>query len=142
MDFAVLADHRVKLKESKKNDKYRDLARELKKKTQKLWNMRMTVIPIVTVAVGTVTKGSVQGLEDLEINKRMSGNHPNYSIIEISQNTKKSPGDLRRLAVTQTPVRNHQLVLVWKTWKGVNNNNSISNNNNNNTEKKMKWLIT
>ena len=30
----------------------------------------------------------------------MSGDHPNYSIVEIDQNTKKSPGDLRRLAVT------------------------------------------
>ena len=28
-------------------------------------------------------------------NKRTSGNHPNYSIIEIDQNTEKSPGDLR-----------------------------------------------
>ena len=25
-------------------------------------------------------------------NKRMSGDHPNYSIIEIGQNTEKSPG--------------------------------------------------
>ena len=32
MDFAVPADHRVELKESKKRDKYLDLARELKKK--------------------------------------------------------------------------------------------------------------
>ena len=30
VDFAVLADHRVELKESKKKDKYLDLARELK----------------------------------------------------------------------------------------------------------------
>ena len=29
--FAVLADHRIKLKESEKKDKYLDLARELKK---------------------------------------------------------------------------------------------------------------
>ena len=29
-------------------------------------------------------------------NKRTSGHHPNYSIVEISQNTKKSPGDLRK----------------------------------------------
>ena len=36
-------------------------------------------------------------------NKRISGNYPNYSIIKIGQNTKKSPGDLRKLAVTQTP---------------------------------------
>ena len=31
VDFAVLADHRIKLKENKKKDKYLDLARELKK---------------------------------------------------------------------------------------------------------------
>ena len=31
VDFAVLVDHRVKLKESEKKDKYLDLARELKK---------------------------------------------------------------------------------------------------------------
>ena len=32
----------------------------------------------------------------------MSGDKPNYSITEIGKNTEKSPGDLRRLAVTQT----------------------------------------
>ena len=31
MDFAVPADHRVKLKEDEKKDKYLDLAEELKK---------------------------------------------------------------------------------------------------------------
>ena len=45
-------------------------------------------------------------------NKRMSGDHPNYCIIEIGQNTKKSPEDLTRLAVTQTLVKNHQLMLM------------------------------
>ena len=40
---------------------------------------------------------------------RTSGEHPNDSIIENGQNTKKGPGDLRRLAVTQTPVKNHRL---------------------------------
>ena len=45
-------------------------------------------------------------------NKRTSGDHPNYGFDEIGQNTKKSPGDLRILAVTQTPVENHQLMLV------------------------------
>ena len=45
-------------------------------------------------------------------NQRMSQDHPNYSIVKIDQNTEKSPGDLRRLAVTQTPVKNHQLTLV------------------------------
>ena len=41
-------------------------------------------------------------------NKRTNGDHPNYSIIMIGQNTEKSPGDLRRLAVSQTLVKNHQ----------------------------------
>ena len=44
-------------------------------------------------------------------NKRMSQDHPNYSIAQISQNTENGPGDLR-LAVTQTPVKDHQLTLV------------------------------
>ena len=38
-------------------------------------------------------------------NKRTSGDHPNYSIVEIGQNTEKRPGDLRKLAVTQPPVK-------------------------------------
>ena len=59
-----------------------------------------------------------KGTERLE-NKRTSGDHADYSIIKIDQNTEKCPGDLKRLAVTQTPVRNHQLTLVWKTLKGV-----------------------
>ena len=44
-------------------------------------------------------------------NKRTSGDHPNYNIIENSQNIKKSPEDLR-FAVTQTPVKNQQLKLM------------------------------
>ena len=63
VDFAVPADHRVKLKESEKNDKYLDLARVLKK----LWNMKVMIIPIVTGVLGTDTKWLLTGLEDLEI---------------------------------------------------------------------------
>ena len=48
-------------------------------------------------------------------NKRTSRDHPDYSIIKISQNTEESPGDLRRLAVTKTPVRNLRQTLVWKS---------------------------
>ena len=43
VDFAVPTDHRINLKESEKKDKYLDLARELKK----LWNMKVTIVPIV-----------------------------------------------------------------------------------------------
>ena len=61
-------------------------------------------------------------------NKRTSGDHPNYYIIEIGQNTEKSPGDLRRLAVTQTPVKDYQLKLLWKTFKEKNSNNNNNDN--------------
>ena len=67
MDFAIPPDHRVKLKESEKKDKYLNLTSKLKK----LWNMKVTVIPIVIGALGTVTKRSVQGLEELEIRGRV-----------------------------------------------------------------------
>ena len=66
-DFAVVADHRIKLKECEKKDKYLDLARELKK----LCNMQVTIIPIVIGAFGTVTKGLLKGLEDLEVGGRV-----------------------------------------------------------------------
>ena len=67
VDLAVPADHRIKLKECEKKDKYLDLARELKK----LWNMLVTIIPIVIGAFGTVTKGLLKGLEDLEVGGRL-----------------------------------------------------------------------
>ena len=50
------------LKECDKKDKYLDLARELKK----LWNMQVTIVPIVIGVFGTITKGLLKGLENLE----------------------------------------------------------------------------
>ena len=67
MDFVVPANHWVKLKESEKRDKYLILVRELKK----LWNMKVTFIPIVIGALGTVTEGLLKGLEDLDIRGRV-----------------------------------------------------------------------
>ena len=47
MNFAVPTYSRVKLSDSKKKDKYLALARESKK----MWNMKVTIIPIV---IGTL----------------------------------------------------------------------------------------
>ena len=63
--------------------------------------MRLTVIPIVIGALGTNSKGLLIGVEELEIIKL------NIKIIKIGKNTEKIPGDLRWLAVTQTPVEDH-----------------------------------
>ena len=50
VDFAVPADHRIKIKESAKIDKYLDHARELKR----LWNMKVMVVPVVVGALAIV----------------------------------------------------------------------------------------
>ena len=67
IDFAVPVDHRIKLKKCEKKDKYLDLARELKR----LWNIQVAIIAIVICAFGTVTKGLLKGLEDLEVGGRV-----------------------------------------------------------------------
>ena len=68
--------------------------------------MKKTIIPIVIGAFGTITKGLLKGPGGCG-GWRMSWDYPNYYIIANGQNTEKSPGDLRRLAVTQTPVKDH-----------------------------------
>ena len=67
VDFAVPTDYWVKLKEREKKDKYQDLTWEL----IKLWNIKVTIIAIVIGTFGTVTKGLLKKLEDLEIRRRM-----------------------------------------------------------------------
>ena len=62
VDFAVPADHRIKLKASEKKNTCLDLSWELKKK---LWKMKVTIIRIVIGAFGTVTKGLLKRLEGL-----------------------------------------------------------------------------
>ena len=50
-----------------KKDKYFDLAREFKK----LWNMKVTIVPIVIDALGTITKGLLKSLGDLKVGGRV-----------------------------------------------------------------------
>ena len=54
VDFSVPVDHRINLRECEKKDKYRDLARELKK----LWNIKVTIVPIVIGTFGTISSSS------------------------------------------------------------------------------------
>ena len=107
VDFVVLDDHRVKLKENEKRDKYRDLARELKKivKHEKSGNPNHNWCSWYSHQRIDARTGRLR-------NKRTSGDHPNYYIIKISQNTEEIHGDLRRLPIAGTPVRNHRLTLV------------------------------
>ena len=102
VDFAVPADNRIKLKESEKKDKYLDLARELKK----LWNTKVTIIPIVIGAFSTVTKGLLKELEDLEAGGR---------VVETIQTTTllRRARILRRVLETWGDLLS--LKLQWKT---------------------------
>ena len=79
--------------------------------------MKMTVLPIVNGALGTITKG----IRELG-NKRTSRDHPDYSIIKISQNTEKSPGDLRKFAVTQNSSEKPLVNAGVKNFQRSNNN--------------------
>ena len=68
--------------------------------------MKLTIVPIVIGALGTIKRSGGLG------SWRTGRDYPNDSIAENGQNPETSPGDLRRLAVTQTPVKNHQLTLM------------------------------
>ena len=110
MDFAVLADHSMIIEESEKKDKYLYFAWELKK-----------VMEYKGDGDANCNWCTWKGLQRLGKetgwyrNQKTSRDHPDYRIDKISQNTEMSPEDLRRLAVTQTSVKDHQLTMVWKT---------------------------
>ena len=104
VDFVVLADHWVKLKESEKKDKYIDLARELKK----LWNIKVAIIPIVIGALGTITKGLIQGLEGLQITGREETIQTNalLRLARIRRRVLETRGDLLSLNSSERPSAN------------------------------------
>ena len=87
MGFAVQVDHRVKLKVS---EKYFDLARELKKTVEIESNVNTNCNWCSWYSHQRIEKRT-GGLGNNETN----GDYPNYSIIEIGQNTEKIPEDLR-----------------------------------------------
>ena len=96
VDFAVPADHRIKLKENEKKSStstlqgnWKSMEHEGDDYTNRDWWFLYSLQRII------------KGTEELR-GWKTSGDHPNYSIIENGQNTEKSPRDLRRLAVTQT----------------------------------------
>ena len=74
-------------------------------------NVKMMMIPIVIGALGTILKGLVKGTRRGG-NQRARADQLDFSITKISQNTEKSPRDLRRLAIPQTPEKDHPLMLV------------------------------
>ena len=122
VDFAVPAEHRIKLKECEKRNKYLDFARELKK----LRNMLVTIIPIVIGAFGTVTKGLLKGLEDLEAGGRVDTIQTTalWRTARILRIVLETWGDLLSLRLQEKPSANAD---VKSSNNNDNNNNKTSN---------------
>ena len=66
--------------------------------------MEVTITSIVIGAFGTDTEGLSMGLENLEIRGRVE-TIQTTTLFENGQNTEKSLENLRRVALTQTPVK-------------------------------------
>ena len=115
VDCAVPADHRIKLKECEKNNKYLDLTREWKK----LWNMRVTIVPIVIGAFSTVTKELLKGLEDLEVGGRV-GAIQTTALLKTARILRRVLETRRDLLSSEKPSANADV----KNSNGVNDNNN------------------
>ena len=61
--FAIPVDQNIVMKEWEKIDKYQDLRIEL----QKIWNVKVVVIPIVTGALGTISERIYQYIKQIDI---------------------------------------------------------------------------
>ena len=81
--------------------------------------MKVTIVPIVMGALDTITKGLLNGLEDLEVGGR----------IETIQTTAllRTARILRRVLETWGDLLS--LKLQWKTNTGVKNSRGVNNNN-------------
>ena len=110
VDFTVPTVHRVTLKKKEKRKKYLHFARELTNTIEHENDGDTSCYWCTWNNPEKIGEGTPK-----RRNKRKSGNYPDYSIIKIGQNSEKGPWDFRRLAGFQTPARNHQLTLVWKT---------------------------
>ena len=95
----------------------------------------MTIEPFVIGAFGTVTKGLLKGQEDMKFG----------GPVETMQTTASLKTDtilrrdLKRLAVSQTPRKNHQRQLMWKTLREHDNNNKRPCGDKNETINFMIW---
>ena len=113
MDFAIPANHKVKMKEIEMIDKYLDLARELKKKAVKhegngdanhSWGVKNSPQRLGKVTVGIGNQNQ---------------NHTDHSIVEISEDTGKfwSPEETCCHSDSSESLPANA---VWKTHKWMN----------------------
>ena len=117
------ADHRIKLKECEKRDKYLDLARELKK----LWNMKGdNYTNCDWLPFSSVTKGLLKDRGRFGSWRQSERPSQTTALLKTARILRKSPGDLRWLAVTPisserpsvyADVKNsNEWIIIMKIW--------------------------
>ena len=67
VDFAVPADQ-IKISQERKTENYQDLKREL----QKLWNIKISIVPIVIGALGTIPRSLEKHVDKLNAEVNIS----------------------------------------------------------------------
>ena len=63
IDFAIPGNSRIEEKEKEKIEKYQDLRREL----QKIWNVKVKIIPVVVGSLGAIPKQLSNRLKEIGI---------------------------------------------------------------------------
>ena len=111
VDFAVLIELGVKLKLKRKIN-----TSNLLGNWKKMWNMKVMFIPIIIGVLGTVIKGFKKGPKDLEIKGRVK-TIQTTALLRSASILTRGLENLRKLLVTQTPGKDHQLTLMWKNLK-------------------------
>ena len=98
--------------------------------------MKVTIIPIVTGGFGTVTKGLLKGLEDLEVGGRVETTQTTTLLgtARIVRRILKTWGDCYHSNSSEILSANFDV----KNSNGDNNKNNNNNNNNNNNRKKKR----
>ena len=82
--------------------------------------MRMTIAPLVIGTFCTVTDGLLKGLEDLEVGGRVETIQIT-ALLKMARIPRRVLETLRRLSVSQTPVKKPSAKTDMKNSKGVNN---------------------
>ena len=119
MDFAVPVDHREKKERKRKETQVRGPP----KRTKKFIDHENDDVTNFYLSAWNEPQKFGKGIQRI-VNQKTNQDHPDYNIVEIGQNSEKTPGNLRRLTVTPSSVKNHQQTLLWKTRKEYNNNNN------------------
>ena len=68
------------------------------------------MIPMIIGVLGTIPQKLGKG-DGRVGNWRSRGHYPNYSIVDVGQNTGNSPGDLKKLIILTLP-KDHGLILI------------------------------